>query len=64
MGQLQSAYVTSQRLVLLLQGTPNATGPYTGGPFAWIDFVEDIPPSTKSVAQFRADYKCDFWDAL
>jgi hypothetical protein len=44
MGQLQSAYVTSQRLVLLLQGTPNATGPYTGGPFAWIDFVEDIPP--------------------
>ena len=23
-------------------------------------FVEDIPPSTKSVAQFRADYKCDF----
>ena len=23
-------------------------------------FVEDIPPSTKSVAQFRADYRCDF----
>ena len=27
-------------------------------------FVEDIPPSTKLVVQFRADYKCDFWDAL
>ena len=26
--------------------------------------VEDIPLSTTSVAQFRAEYKCDFWDAL
>ena len=49
-------------------GNPNGSGNSPWPKFTADDggqyFVEDIPPSTKSVAQFRADYKCDFWDAL
>jgi para-nitrobenzyl esterase len=49
-------------------GNPNGSGNSPWPKFTADDsgqyFVEDIPLSTKSVAQFRADYNCDFWDAL
>jgi para-nitrobenzyl esterase len=49
-------------------GNPNGSGSenspwprFTGSSGKY--FVEDTPLSTKSVSQFRADHKCDFWDA-
>jgi len=47
-------------------GNPNGLGNSPWPKFAADDsgqyLVEDIPLSTKSVSQFRAEYKCDFWD--
>ncbi|WP_414463740.1 carboxylesterase/lipase family protein [Hyphomicrobium sp. DY-1] len=47
-------------------GNPNGTGnsPWpkatTGGPF----LQQDIPLASESTTQYRANYKCDFWDPL
>jgi len=47
-------------------GNPNGSGNSPWPKFTANDsgqyFVEDIPLSTKSVSQFRAEYNCDFWD--
>lgn len=47
-------------------GNPNGSGnspwpKFEGGGGAKY-FVQDIPLSTTSIANFRATYKCDFWD--
>jgi para-nitrobenzyl esterase len=48
-------------------GNPNGSGNSPWPKFTADDsgqyFVQDIPLSTKLVSQFRADYKCDFWDS-
>jgi para-nitrobenzyl esterase len=46
-------------------GNPNGTGApvwavFTGGSGPFLQ--EDIPNSAESVAQYRTNYKCDFWD--
>ncbi len=47
-------------------GNPNGSGnsPWpratTGGPF----LQEDTPLATESTSEYRANYKCDFWDTL
>jgi para-nitrobenzyl esterase len=47
-------------------GNPNGTGnspwPKFGTGNGAKYFVQDIPLSTTSIANFRAAYKCDFWD--
>lgn len=49
-------------------GNPNGTGntPWpklvTGNTGKYL--LEDVPLSTQSVAQFRAHYQCDFWNAI
>ena len=44
-------------------GAENSPWPKFSADSSGMYFVEDIPISTKSVSQFRADHKCDFWDA-
>jgi para-nitrobenzyl esterase len=48
-------------------GNPNGTGApvwavFTAGSGPFLQ--QDIPNSAESVAQYRANYKCDFWDPL
>ncbi len=48
-------------------GNPNGTGApvwaaFTAGSGPFLQ--EDIPNSAESVAQYRTNYKCDFWDPL
>jgi para-nitrobenzyl esterase len=47
-------------------GNPNGAGnspwPKFSADSSATYFVEDVPISTMSVSQFRADHKCDFWD--
>jgi para-nitrobenzyl esterase len=48
-------------------GNPNSSGNSPWPKFKatnGVYFVQDIPLSTTPVAQFRSDYKCDFWDAV
>jgi len=47
-------------------GNPNGSGnspwPKFGSGNSAKYFVQDIPLNTTSIADFRAEYKCDFWD--
>jgi para-nitrobenzyl esterase len=48
-------------------GNPNAPGApvwavFTAGSGPFLQ--EDIPNLAESVAQYRINYKCDFWDPL
>jgi para-nitrobenzyl esterase len=49
-------------------GNPNGTGnspwPRLAAGSSAKYFIENMPLSTQSLADFRARYKCDFWDAI